>query len=139
MEILVNSYYHQGVKKLSQRFMPMEFAPDSLVEGFYDPDTYNPAEVYTAMPSGIRSSQINVVLDSIGVSIWQVVVEPCNMSQLHRNLPKKSETDHVNLTNSASSDSEISDGEEDDNSIVIYVDNCSETSRFAFGCDDGCV
>lgn len=44
MEILVNSYHHQGVKRLAQRFVPMAFAPDGLVEGFYDPDAYNPEE-----------------------------------------------------------------------------------------------
>lgn len=44
MDIWVNSYHHQGVKKLAQRFMPMAFAPDGLVEGFYDPDAYNPEE-----------------------------------------------------------------------------------------------
>lgn len=44
MEIRVNSYHHQGVKKLAQRFVPMAFAPDGLIEGFYDPDSYNPDE-----------------------------------------------------------------------------------------------
>lgn len=44
MEIMVNSYHHQGVKRLAQRFVPMAFAPDGLVEGFYDPDAYNPDE-----------------------------------------------------------------------------------------------
>ncbi|KAL2485094.1 Class I glutamine amidotransferase-like superfamily protein [Abeliophyllum distichum] len=44
MEISVNSYHHQGVKRLAQRFVPMAFAPDGLVEGFYDPDAYNPEE-----------------------------------------------------------------------------------------------
>lgn len=44
MEIMVNSYHHQGVKKLAQRFVPMAFAPDGLIEGFYDPDAYNPDE-----------------------------------------------------------------------------------------------
>ncbi|XVF44212.1 hypothetical protein PTKIN_Ptkin02bG0102800 [Pterospermum kingtungense] len=44
MEIMVNSYHHQGVKKLAQRFMPMAFAPDGLVEGYYDPDAYDPGE-----------------------------------------------------------------------------------------------
>ncbi|GLT43506.1 hypothetical protein SLA2020_174480 [Shorea laevis] len=44
MEIMVNSYHHQGVKKLAQRFVPMAFAADGLVEGFYDPDAYNPEE-----------------------------------------------------------------------------------------------
>lgn len=44
MEIRVNSYHHQGVKRLAQRFVPMAFAPDGLIEGFYDPDAYNPDE-----------------------------------------------------------------------------------------------
>ncbi|KAH7847480.1 hypothetical protein Vadar_026535 [Vaccinium darrowii] len=42
--MLVNSYHHQGVKRLAQRFVPMAFGPDGLVEGFYDPDAYNPDE-----------------------------------------------------------------------------------------------
>ncbi|KAJ1380782.1 Peptidase C26 [Sesbania bispinosa] len=44
MEIMVNSYHHQGVKKLAHRFVPMAFAPDGLIEGFYDPNTYNPED-----------------------------------------------------------------------------------------------
>ncbi|XP_075514786.1 putative glutamine amidotransferase GAT1_2.1 [Primulina tabacum] len=42
--VLVNSYHHQGVKKLAPRFVPMAFAPDGLIEGFYDQDAYNPGE-----------------------------------------------------------------------------------------------
>ncbi|XWS68828.1 hypothetical protein CRYUN_Cryun04dG0126200 [Craigia yunnanensis] len=44
IKIMVNSYHHQGVKKLAQRFVPTTFAPDGLVEGYYDPDAYNPQE-----------------------------------------------------------------------------------------------
>ncbi|KAI3920739.1 hypothetical protein MKW98_005565 [Papaver atlanticum] len=44
MEIMVNSYHHQGVKRLAQQFVPMAFVADGLVEGFYDPDAYNPEE-----------------------------------------------------------------------------------------------
>ncbi|XP_019172976.1 PREDICTED: uncharacterized protein LOC109168405 isoform X2 [Ipomoea nil] len=44
MEIWVNSYHHQGVKKLAPRFVPMAFSPDGLIEGFYDPDSYNPED-----------------------------------------------------------------------------------------------
>ncbi|KAF5183892.1 Class i glutamine amidotransferase-like superfamily protein [Thalictrum thalictroides] len=44
MELRVNSYHHQGVKRLAQRFVPMALAPDGLIEGFYDPAAYNPEE-----------------------------------------------------------------------------------------------
>jgi hypothetical protein len=32
------------VRRLAERFVPMAFAPDGLVEGFYDPDAYSPGE-----------------------------------------------------------------------------------------------
>lgn len=43
-QLLVNSYHHQGVKKLANRFVSMAFAPDGLIEGFYDPNAFNPQE-----------------------------------------------------------------------------------------------
>jgi len=36
-ELRVNSYHHQGIRDLAPRFRPMAYAPDQLVEGFYDP------------------------------------------------------------------------------------------------------
>ena len=36
--IKVNSYHHQGIRKLAGRFRPMAHADDGLIEGFYDPD-----------------------------------------------------------------------------------------------------
>jgi gamma-glutamyl-gamma-aminobutyrate hydrolase PuuD len=33
----VNSYHHQGVRKLAGRFRPMATAGDGLIEGYYDP------------------------------------------------------------------------------------------------------
>ncbi|XP_072991682.1 putative glutamine amidotransferase GAT1_2.1 [Typha latifolia] len=44
LELNVNSYHHQGVKRLAERFAPMAFSEDGLVEGFYDPEMYNPEE-----------------------------------------------------------------------------------------------
>ncbi|CAD5183598.1 unnamed protein product [Musa acuminata subsp. malaccensis] len=43
-EIWMNSYHHQGVKRLADRFVPMAFARDGFIEGFYDPVAYNPEE-----------------------------------------------------------------------------------------------
>lgn len=36
-KLRVNSYHHQGTRKLASRFRPMAFAEDGLVEAFYDP------------------------------------------------------------------------------------------------------
>jgi gamma-glutamyl-gamma-aminobutyrate hydrolase PuuD len=35
--IRVNSYHHQGIKRLAARFRPMAHAGDGLIEAFYDP------------------------------------------------------------------------------------------------------
>ncbi|KAH0784651.1 hypothetical protein KY290_004249 [Solanum tuberosum] len=44
MQISINSYRLQGIKKSAQRFVPIPFAPDGLTEEFYDLHAYNPAE-----------------------------------------------------------------------------------------------
>lgn len=44
LQLNVNSYHHQGVKRLAARFKPMAFSPCGLIEAFYDPDVYNPQE-----------------------------------------------------------------------------------------------
>jgi gamma-glutamyl-gamma-aminobutyrate hydrolase PuuD len=33
----VNSYHHQGIRRLARRFEPMAYAEDGLVEGYFDP------------------------------------------------------------------------------------------------------
>jgi len=33
----VNSYHHQGIRRLAARFKPMAYAEDGLVEAYYDP------------------------------------------------------------------------------------------------------
>ena len=38
----MSSYHHIGIKKLANRFVPMAFAPDGLIKGFYDPNFHNP-------------------------------------------------------------------------------------------------
>jgi putative glutamine amidotransferase len=36
-KLRVNSYHHQGVRKLASRFVPMAYAEDGLIEAYYDP------------------------------------------------------------------------------------------------------
>ena len=33
----VNSYHHQGIRRLAHRFKPMAYAEDELIEGYFDP------------------------------------------------------------------------------------------------------
>mmetsp|Transcript_15225 Transcript_15225/g.26589 ORF Transcript_15225/g.26589 Transcript_15225/m.26589 type:complete len:627 (+) Transcript_15225:291-2171(+) len=40
--LMVNSYHHQGVKRLASRFKPMAHSPDGLIEAFYDESFYDP-------------------------------------------------------------------------------------------------
>lgn len=35
--LLVNSYHHQGIRRLARRFRPMAYAPDGLIEAYFDP------------------------------------------------------------------------------------------------------
>lgn len=35
--LAVNSYHHEGIRRLARRFRPMAHAPDGLIEGYYDP------------------------------------------------------------------------------------------------------
>jgi gamma-glutamyl-gamma-aminobutyrate hydrolase PuuD len=35
--LMVNSYHHQGIRRLATRFKPMAYADDGLIEGYYDP------------------------------------------------------------------------------------------------------
>ncbi|KAH9321332.1 hypothetical protein KI387_015971, partial [Taxus chinensis] len=42
LQIMVNSYHHQGQKRLAERFKAMAYAPDGLIEAFYDPNAYDP-------------------------------------------------------------------------------------------------
>ncbi|MCD9643746.1 hypothetical protein HAX54_031415 [Datura stramonium] len=81
-----------------------------------------------------------IALDSIGVAIWQMAVEPCINSQLNqKQSPKHYENGHVNHKNSESNDSESSESEDGDDSVELHVDHASDNSRIAFACDDGCV
>lgn len=91
-----------------------------------------------AVSSLARFSQINLpvqaVLDSIGVSIWQMAVAP----------PSTSEAEMMvkNGSLSEKSDEEGESGVEDDDSDVDEVEEKLEEVRdrcLAVACDDGCV
>ncbi|KAJ4980858.1 hypothetical protein NE237_031695 [Protea cynaroides] len=85
-----------------------------------------------------------IVVDSIGVSIWKMAVEPFDDSIISRQHDSRHAVngyakDKVNSHNDhETSDSEDGDGEDDD-SVKLHSQPISENQRLAVGCDDGCV
>lgn len=83
-----------------------------------------------------------IVLDSIGVSIWQMAAAPYNDACLTRH-----ELQHVGngflndkLNDVEDEDKETSESEDDDDSVELHeVSVVFENPRVAMGCDDGCV
>ncbi|KAJ9562192.1 hypothetical protein OSB04_007352 [Centaurea solstitialis] len=64
MEIMVNSYHHQGVKRLAHRFEPMAYSPDGLIEGFYDTGCYDPEDGKFIMGLQFHPERMRRRLDS---------------------------------------------------------------------------
>lgn len=59
--LLVNSYHHQGIRKLAPRFEPMAFAPDGLIEAYHDPRRsftvglqFHPERMLAEYPGNLR-------------------------------------------------------------------------------------
>ncbi|MQM05672.1 hypothetical protein Taro_038481 [Colocasia esculenta] len=85
------------------------------------------------------SLQQKVVVDSVGVAIWQMAVEPSH-ELLH--FPKIDSQLTVNGSSSGFSDSssESSESDEDDDVGEIHSGSSDcENQRLAIACDDGCV
>lgn len=80
------------------------------------------------------------MLDSIGVSIWQMAVPPCNDMHPHtKQEPQHIANGHANGELSQDGDSEIiSDSEDDDDSVGLHEQPAIE-NPVALACDDGCV
>lgn len=84
------------------------------------------------------------VLDSIGISIWQIAAEPRDDLQPQMKQEMKSyENGHDNssiisgVDEVDSSDSE--DEDSDKGAVQIHEENDADSARLAIACDDGCV
>lgn len=57
----VNSYHHQGIRRLARRFRPMAHADDGLIEAYYDPQSpfvvglqFHPERMLDEHPGNLR-------------------------------------------------------------------------------------
>lgn len=78
------------------------------------------------------------MLDSIGVSIWQMAAEPCNWPEPKKNLGRY-ENGSINQEMDGHKGEESCDSEVDDDSVELQEAFTTENTRLAIACDDGCV
>lgn len=82
---------------------------------------------------------LQTVLESIGVSIWQMAVAPSNDHVLDSK-PKSEHIENGHLNGNLNMDDhETSDSEDDSDSDELHELAVSELPRVAIACDDGCV
>lgn len=84
------------------------------------------------------------MLDSIGVSIWQMAAEPCLTSELPKRndsipLENGSASHMCNGGAGSSSDEDNSETDSEDDSLELHEEVTSQNTRLAVACDDGCV
>ncbi|KAK4428676.1 WD repeat-containing protein PCN [Sesamum alatum] len=93
----------------------------------------------------VLSLKQKAVLDSIGVSIWQIAAEPFNDLQLNvKQEPKLYDNGHASPSSSSGIDEVENSGSDNDNdnntnAVELHEDNDTENTRLAMACDDGCV
>lgn len=85
-----------------------------------------------------------MVLDSIGVSIWQIAAEPFNDFQLNVKQEDKSYDNGYASPSSSSGIDEVESSDSDDDNcsndaVEFHEDNDTENTCLAIACDDGCV
>ncbi|KAL3505112.1 hypothetical protein ACH5RR_034953 [Cinchona calisaya] len=82
-----------------------------------------------------------ILLDSIGVSIWQMAVEPSNNLKLHsKQNSGPHENGHANhMINGDHDDGSSESEDDDDDSVELHEQSVDENTRLAVACDDGCV
>eukprot|EP00922_Rhytidocystis_sp_ex-Travisia-forbesii_P012535 GHVS01018883.1.p1 GENE.GHVS01018883.1~~GHVS01018883.1.p1 ORF type:complete len:356 (+),score=55.11 GHVS01018883.1:229-1296(+) len=76
LELNVNSYHHQGVRRLADRFEPMCHSDDGLVEAFYDPSLDDP--INGAFCVGLQFHPERMIDDYSGCArVYGEFVEAC--------------------------------------------------------------
>lgn len=81
---------------------------------------------------------MQTVLDSIGVSLWQMAAEPFNSPEPKEGLDQY-DNGHFDNEMNGCKDSESSESEDDDDSVELHEESANENTRLAIACDDGCV
>ena len=82
--------------------------------------------------------QCQVVLETVGVSIWQMALEPSKRPKEDIEPEALSNGNGVVIDN-VSVDSDSSDDDDSDDLVELYTQSSVEDRRLALACDDGCV
>eukprot|EP00922_Rhytidocystis_sp_ex-Travisia-forbesii_P012533 GHVS01018881.1.p1 GENE.GHVS01018881.1~~GHVS01018881.1.p1 ORF type:complete len:344 (+),score=31.50 GHVS01018881.1:353-1384(+) len=83
LELSVNSYHHQGVRRLADRFQPMAHSEDGLIEAFYDPKHYDPFN--GAFCVGLQFHPERMIDDYAGCArVYGEFIEACWTYRRHR-------------------------------------------------------
>ena len=81
-----------------------------------------------------------VVLDSIGVSIWQMAAAPYNEACVIQHELQHVGNGYLNdKSNDAEDEASETSENEDDDSVELHEVSVVENPHLAMGCDDGCV
>ncbi|KAG8390975.1 hypothetical protein BUALT_Bualt01G0139700 [Buddleja alternifolia] len=85
-----------------------------------------------------------IVLDSIGISIWQIAAEPFSDLQVNSKQEIKSyengnASPSINSGVDEDEDSENEDEDDEEGSVELIEYNDAKNTRLAIACDDGCV
>ncbi|KAJ6851691.1 U3 small nucleolar RNA-associated protein 4-like protein [Iris pallida] len=84
------------------------------------------------------SLQQKVVVDSVGVSIWQMAVEPFDGSMHSKKIDSQGLANgHADFDAHSDCDSSCSENEDTDETNVACIGN--DDQRLAIACDDGCM
>lgn len=80
-----------------------------------------------------------VVLDSVGVSIWQMALEPLQDSLVSEYHHAVNGFENHKLSSSDDDDDESSESDDEIDSLQLHLQAVLETPRVALGCDDGSI
>ncbi|KAH9604460.1 hypothetical protein KSS87_000998 [Heliosperma pusillum] len=98
-------------------------------------------EIWLVSPGSVGWHCQLVVLQTVGVSIWQMALEPCKSyrDEVGNELKGNENGVVIDRNSGDESGSESSDESDSDDSVDLYAQSSLRNPLIALACDDGCV